>query len=104
MSFELLVAHCPECGSVFQKNIRNLCTSCSSVVDDQMLAIEKYLLRNRMATTEELADGASTTVQRSSNVDPKWKTQNIRLSELNRRMRLMSLCDSKGPFMLFLRR
>ncbi|RKP55298.1 hypothetical protein D7Z26_08805 [Cohnella endophytica] len=64
MSYELLVAHCPECGNVFQKNVRNLCTNCSILVDDQMSAIEKYLLRDRMATTQQLAAGVSLSVQK----------------------------------------
>lgn len=56
MSFELRVAHCTECGKVFQKNTRNLCSTCAAVVDDQMLSIERFLLRNRLATTEETAE------------------------------------------------
>ena len=55
MSIELRIAHCPECGNVFQKNARNLCVSCAAVVDDQLFSIERYLLRNRLASTEEAA-------------------------------------------------
>jgi hypothetical protein len=56
MSIELRVAHCPGCGNVFQKNVRNLCVSCSTISDEQMLSIERYLLRNRLASTEETAE------------------------------------------------
>lgn len=59
MSIELRVAHCPGCGNVFQKNARNLCLSCASVVDEQMLSIERFLLRNRLATTEQTAEATS---------------------------------------------
>jgi hypothetical protein len=55
MSIELRVAHCPGCGDVFQKNARNLCSTCASVADEQMLSIERFLLRNRLSTTEQTA-------------------------------------------------
>ncbi|RED65826.1 hypothetical protein DFP95_101318 [Cohnella lupini] len=55
MSIELRVAHCPGCGNVFQKNSRNLCASCASVADDQLNTIERFLLRNRFANTDETA-------------------------------------------------
>ncbi|QMV40356.1 hypothetical protein [Cohnella cholangitidis] len=64
MSNELMVAHCPECGNVFQKNPRNLCASCATIVDQQMQSIERYLLRNRMATTEDLAQATTLSPQR----------------------------------------
>ncbi|WP_372663141.1 hypothetical protein [Cohnella sp.] len=59
MPIELRVAHCPGCGNVFQKNARNLCSACSSVADEQMLSIERFLLRNRLATTEQTAEAVS---------------------------------------------
>lgn len=59
MSIELRVAHCPSCGNVFQKNARNLCSSCATVVDEHLLSIERYLMRNRLATTEQTADATS---------------------------------------------
>ncbi len=55
MSIELRVAHCPGCGNIFQKNARNLCVSCAAEADEQLLSIERYLLRNRLASTEETA-------------------------------------------------
>ncbi len=55
MSIELRVAPCPCCWNVFKKNPRNLCVSCASTVDDQLLSIERFLLRNRFANTEETA-------------------------------------------------
>jgi len=64
MSIELQVAHCPDCGNVFQKNVRNLCTSCMAILDEQMLSLDRYLLRNRFATTEELAAATSVAPQK----------------------------------------
>lgn len=59
MSIELSVGHCPGCGNVFQKNARNLCLKCSSVFDQQLISVERYLLRNRFATTEQTAEATS---------------------------------------------
>jgi len=61
MPYELMVAHCPECGKVFQKNSRNLCADCAVLLDKQMSAVERFLLHNRFATTEELADATELT-------------------------------------------
>ncbi|MBD2845670.1 hypothetical protein IDH44_10760 [Paenibacillus sp. IB182496] len=54
---ELCVDHCTECGKVYQKNIRQLCGNCSAEMDRQLESLERYLLRHRDATTEQLAEG-----------------------------------------------
>ncbi|MFC5403089.1 hypothetical protein [Cohnella soli] len=64
MPNELLVAHCPDCGNVFQKNLRNLCFDCSSRMDEQTREMERYLMRNRMATNEQLAEAASISLRK----------------------------------------
>jgi len=61
MPYELMVGHCPECGNVFQKNARNLCGDCATRLDGQLTAVERFLLRNRFATTEELAEATDLT-------------------------------------------
>ena len=43
MSKELPVAHCPGCGKVFQKNLRNMCMHCAAEEDAQIVAIERAL-------------------------------------------------------------
>ncbi|CAM4347155.1 hypothetical protein [Paenibacillus tarimensis] len=52
---ELQVAHCPSCGKVYQKNLRNLCRECSSRLDNQLSAIDRYLAGNRFADTASLS-------------------------------------------------
>ncbi|PZD94381.1 hypothetical protein DNH61_18440 [Paenibacillus sambharensis] len=52
---ELQVAHCPSCGNVYQKNLRNLCSECSSRLDNQLSAIDRYLAGNRFADTASLS-------------------------------------------------
>lgn len=55
MSDELRVAHCPICGKIFQKNLRNQCTNCSTEEDEQLRSIEQALNRNRRLNNVELA-------------------------------------------------
>lgn len=50
------VDNCPNCGSVYQKNLRNMCTSCSSNFDSNINNCLNYLWRNPKATTEELSN------------------------------------------------
>ncbi|QJD83560.1 hypothetical protein [Cohnella herbarum] len=64
MSKELMVAHCPDCGNVFQKNVRNLCSSCAALLDEQIVTMERYLSRNRFATTEQLSLATNLPVQK----------------------------------------
>ncbi|SDX34776.1 hypothetical protein [Paenibacillus sp. CF384] len=63
MAIELNVAHCPNCGRVFQKNLRNLCAACTAEEDGQITSIEQVLRRNRQLTNEQLAEQTSVPVQ-----------------------------------------
>jgi hypothetical protein len=49
------VANCPNCGVVYQKNFRDMCTSCSSQLDDALNICTKYLWKHPKSTTEELS-------------------------------------------------
>ncbi|WEK52955.1 MAG: hypothetical protein P0Y55_10125 [Candidatus Cohnella colombiensis] len=55
MSNELNVANCPKCGKIFQRNIRNLCQSCSTEEDTHLKVLEQQLLRNRQLSNAELS-------------------------------------------------
>jgi predicted amidophosphoribosyltransferase len=52
----LNVANCPNCGSVYQKNFRNMCTSCSTKLDVDINSCIKFLWKNPKTTTEELSE------------------------------------------------
>lgn len=52
----LHVDNCPNCGAVFQKNLRNLCPSCSSQIDADIDCCIKYLWKHPNATTKELSE------------------------------------------------
>lgn len=58
MSTTLKIAHCPLCGEVYQKNLRNMCQECSSAEDRMFSQLEFVLRRNRKLTTEEAAVAA----------------------------------------------
>jgi ribosomal protein L32 len=60
----LMVANCPGCGQVFQKNLRNLCMSCMKTYDNEFDACIKYLRMNRKATTEELSSASAVAKKR----------------------------------------
>ena len=53
---ELRVAHCPSCGKVFQINLRILCKDCADKLARQYEAVDRYLIKNRHATTAETAE------------------------------------------------
>jgi len=53
MLADIRVAHCPSCGQVYQKNIRNMCMTCASVLDKQYDDVDRYLIRHRQASTAE---------------------------------------------------
>lgn len=53
---ELNIAHCPNCGRVFQKNIRNLCVACSTEEDRIFQSTEQALKRNRSLSVEQLSE------------------------------------------------
>jgi predicted amidophosphoribosyltransferase len=39
----LMVANCPGCGKVFQKNLRNLCQDCVSNLQNEFDACDRYM-------------------------------------------------------------
>ncbi|MFS0727155.1 hypothetical protein [Paenibacillus sp. 1P07SE] len=55
MLTELKVAHCTECGEIYQKNLRGLCQRCAMELDRQMLSVERYMARYPAADTEAAA-------------------------------------------------
>lgn len=60
MSIDLSkITHCPECGKIFQKSLRNLCGDCSSEEDRLFLMTERTMLRNRHFNNVEVAEAAS---------------------------------------------
>jgi len=60
---QLKVSHCPNCGRVFQINIRNLCADCASAMDRKLNAIESYMTRRRHADVGELSSGTGISVK-----------------------------------------
>jgi ribosomal protein L32 len=64
MSLELKVAHCPSCGKVFQKNLRNLCGECSQVEDRSFRSAELILLRHRFFDNEQVSEAAGVPVEK----------------------------------------
>ena len=63
MSNELRVADCPNCGKIFQMNLRNLCASCSTEIDNSMRLIEKALMVNRKLNIDEKPTAATNVPQ-----------------------------------------
>jgi ribosomal protein L32 len=57
----LMVAHCPKCGQVYQKNIRNMCKDCTAAHDNLLNACHSYLRDHRKATNEELIEATGIT-------------------------------------------
>jgi ribosomal protein L32 len=53
------VDHCPKCGKIYQRNLRNLCADCSANEDRDLRQLERVLLRNRRLSTEEAAEAAN---------------------------------------------
>ena len=51
----LMVANCPGCGKVFQKNLRNLCLDCVKLLQSEFDACDRYLRSNRKSTTQQLS-------------------------------------------------
>lgn len=52
----LTVDYCAKCGSIFQKNMRNLCSSCSNQLDLALKNCMDYMWRFPKATTEALSE------------------------------------------------
>ncbi|NGZ74339.1 hypothetical protein [Saccharibacillus alkalitolerans] len=58
----LLVDYCPKCGTIFQKNLRNLCASCSSQTDRSLnLCLDRLWTRPK-STTQELSDATGVSI------------------------------------------
>ncbi|OCT12467.1 hypothetical protein A8709_32085 [Paenibacillus pectinilyticus] len=53
---QLMVANCPRCGKVFQRNLRNQCSKCSTSLDDQFKHSLDFLRRNYRSTNEQLCE------------------------------------------------
>lgn len=53
---QLMVANCPRCGKVFQRNLRNQCTACSTSINDQLKNSLDYLRRNYRSTNEQVCE------------------------------------------------
>jgi uncharacterized C2H2 Zn-finger protein len=58
-----MVEHCPRCGKVYQKNLRNMCQECTKSYDNLLNACHAYLRDHRKATTEELSEATGVTDQ-----------------------------------------
>ncbi len=56
MLANLQVDHCPRCGKVFQKNMRNLCSACSQQYDRELTSCTDYLRRDRKADNQRLSE------------------------------------------------
>ena len=57
MSAQLQVEHCPSCGKVYQKNLRNLCSACTQQYDRELTLCFDYLRRDRKADNDRLSGG-----------------------------------------------
>ncbi|MNS32382.1 hypothetical protein D3C72_644650 [compost metagenome] len=55
MEMELLTGNCPNCGSVYKKNLRNLCTTCSAKLDSELTQCLDLLWRSPNTSTDELS-------------------------------------------------
>lgn len=59
----LQIAHCPRCGELFQKQTRDVCSSCFRKLDENYQLIDRFLRRreNREATIEQIEIGTEVT-------------------------------------------
>ena len=51
----LKVSNCPQCGKVYQNNLRNLCQECIRSYDGKLNACLDFLRYNRKVTTQQLS-------------------------------------------------
>lgn len=51
----LMVDYCPRCGSIYQKNMRNMCNGCRDELDQKLNHCLDHLWRNPKSTTEQLS-------------------------------------------------
>jgi hypothetical protein len=87
---ELKVAHCSMCGKVFQVTLRNLCNECAEIHDRQYDAVDRYLMKNRQATTEETAEATGVPVKQIR----EWIRQ--KKISLSANPNLTDVCDLCG--------
>lgn len=92
MSIELSIAHCPRCGRVFQKNLRNLCADCTNIEDRDFRSVEVTMLRSRFLNTEEAAQAANVPTEKIRG----WiRSGKLRLADYPNLTDQCDLC--KGP-------
>lgn len=58
----LKVANCPQCGKVFQKNLRNMCHDCVQSYESDFNRCFMHLRDNRKASNEELSEATGVSV------------------------------------------
>jgi len=64
MSKGLMIDQCPNCGKMYQQNMRNLCPDCIVEEDNQFRALERTMIRNRHFNNEEAAAAAGVPVEK----------------------------------------
>lgn len=88
---ELKVAHCTMCGKVFQVTLRNLCPECAELHDRQYDAVDRYLFKNRNATTEQVAEATGVPIKQIR----EWiRQKKISLASYPNLTDLCDLCGS----------
>ncbi|MEW9699064.1 flagellar protein [Paenibacillus sp. SI8] len=60
---QLLVANCPRCGKVYQRNLRNQCTDCSRSLDSMLYNCLEYLRKNHRSTSEQVSAAIGVTTE-----------------------------------------
>lgn len=63
MTLRMNVANCPKCGTVFDKNLRNLCPACSQQLDAVVKKLDDYMWKNQRATTQQLSDSTGVSME-----------------------------------------
>ncbi|TMV47328.1 flagellar protein [Paenibacillus mesophilus] len=58
----LKVDHCPGCGSIYQKNFRNMCSTCSMKMDRDLADCIDHLWKFPNVTTDELSEATQISV------------------------------------------
>ncbi|KRF12134.1 hypothetical protein [Paenibacillus sp. Soil787] len=53
---QLMVANCPRCGKVFQKNLRNQCSDCSRSMDSMLTSSLEFLRKNYRSTNIQFSE------------------------------------------------
>ncbi|NEW06154.1 flagellar protein [Paenibacillus sp. SYP-B3998] len=58
----LIVANCPRCGKVFQKNLRNQCSDCSHGLDSMLNRVLEFLRKNHRSSCEQVQAATGVTL------------------------------------------